>query len=111
MLNFASASYISQCLRAGVKFYFYEPGMLHAKMLIIDDDIASIGSTNFDFRSFEHNFEGNLFFYSREFVNNLLEIYRADQENSTRIYPTQWKHRPLWHKVLESVIRLLAPIL
>lgn len=111
MLNFASASYISQCLRAGVKFYFYEPGMLHAKMLIIDDDIASIGSTNFDFRSFEHNFEGNLFFYSREFVNNLLEIYRADQENSTRIYPAQWKHRPLWHKVLESVIRLLAPIL
>lgn len=111
LLNYASASYISQCLQAGVKFYLYEPGMLHAKMIIIDDDVATIGSTNFDFRSFEHNFEGNLFFYSSDFVEKLLEIYRKDQEQSSRVFPAQWKHRPLLKKATESIVRLLSPIL
>lgn len=111
LLNFASASYITQCLQAGIKMYFYEPGMLHAKMIVVDDNIASIGSTNFDFRSFEHNFEGNLFFYSPDFVNRILDIFRADMENCTRIYTEKWKHRPLWRRSLESVIRLLSPIL
>lgn len=111
LLNFASASYISQCLKAGIKIYYYEPGMLHSKMIIIDDDTATIGSTNFDFRSFEHNFEANLFFYSHDLVDRLTKIWRDDQENSTRIMPAQWKHRPLWRKVIESIVHLLSPIL
>ncbi len=61
LLDYASASYVTECLRAGVKFYFYKTGMLHSKVIIIDDEFVTIGSTNFDFRSFEHNFEGNLF--------------------------------------------------
>lgn len=111
LLNFASASYISQCLQAGIKFYFYEPGMLHAKMLIIDDDIASVGSTNFDFRSFEHNFEGNLFFYSPDFVSKTIEIFREDLKDCTRVNAAQWKKRPLWRRGIESIVRLLGPIL
>lgn len=111
LLNFASASYISECLRAGVKIYFYEPGMLHSKMIIIDDDIATIGSTNFDFRSFEHNFEGNLFFYSKDFAQYLLEIYRSDLTRCTRVLPETWKKRHFFHRAGESIIRLLSPIL
>lgn len=111
LLNFASASYVTQCLQAGIKVYFYEPGMLHSKIIIIDDDIASIGSTNFDFRSFEHNFEANLFFYSPDFTSKVLEIYRNDLEECTRIYPNKWKRRPWWRRCVESVVRLLSPIL
>ncbi|MDE6369420.1 MAG: cardiolipin synthase, partial [Muribaculaceae bacterium] len=61
MLTYASSSYIAESLQAGIKIYFYEAGMLHAKTMIIDDEFSSVGSTNFDFRSFECNFESNVF--------------------------------------------------
>ena len=111
LLNYASASYITQCLQAGIKIYFYEAGMLHSKMIIVDDDFVTIGSTNCDFRSFEHNFEGNLFFYSREFAERMLAIYREDLTHSTRVIPDQWRKRPLIKRAIESVVRLLSPIL
>lgn len=111
LLDIASASYISECLRCGIKIYMYEPGMLHSKLIIFDDEISTIGSTNFDFRSFEHNFEGNLFFYSKEFSQKLLDIYRDDLTHCKRLLPEHWKKRPIWRRAGESIIRLLSPIL
>ncbi len=111
LLNYASASYITECLRSGVKIYLYEAGMLHSKMIIVDDEMTTIGSTNFDFRSFEHNFEGNLFFYSRDFTSRMLEIYRNDLTHCQRVITWQWKKRPITRRAAESVIRLLSPIL
>ncbi|MDE6334662.1 MAG: cardiolipin synthase [Muribaculaceae bacterium] len=111
LLDYASSSYITECLRAGIKIYMYEAGMLHSKLIIVDDDFVTIGSTNFDFRSFEHNFEGNLFFYSREFTDKMLEIYREDLTHSTRVVPTLWRKRPLIRRAIESAVRLLSPIL
>lgn len=111
LLDNASASYISECLRAGIKIYFYEAGMLHSKLIIIDDDFVTVGSTNFDFRSFEHNFEGNLFFYSYDFNSKMREIFKADLANSSRVLPEQWRRRPLLRRALESIERLLSPIL
>jgi cardiolipin synthase len=111
MMNLASASYFAECMRAGIKIFFYEHGMMHSKTMLIDDEFCTIGSTNFDFRSFEHNFEANLFFYSREFNKRISEIFKADFMHSRRIQPTEWRARPFWHKAGESVIRLLSPIL
>lgn len=111
LLNFASASYIAECLRAGIKIYFYDAGMLHSKLIIVDDEIVTIGSTNFDFRSFEHNFEGNLFFYSKELNSRMLEVYRNDLTHAHRVTPQQWRKRPLWRRAVASVVRLLSPIL
>lgn len=111
MLTHASFSYISECLRSGIKIYLYEAGMLHAKNIVIDDDIASVGSTNFDFRSFEHNFEANLFIYSHEFNHRLAEIFFADLKHSKRVMTSQWHKRPRGMKIAESLIRLLSPIL
>lgn len=111
LLTLASASYIGECLRAGIKFYLYKPGMLHAKMMIVDDELVTIGSTNFDFRSFETNFESNMFFYSKELAAKMLDVFRADQQQCERINAAQWRHRPLLKKALESLLRLLSPIL
>ncbi|MBP3534502.1 MAG: cardiolipin synthase, partial [Muribaculaceae bacterium] len=111
ILSLASRSYFTEIVRAGVKIYLFEAGMLHSKVLIIDDDISSIGSTNFDFRSFEHNFEGNLMIYSAETNAELQRIFLADQTKSTRIRPEKWKKRPLSQRALESILRLLSPIL
>ncbi len=111
MLTYASRSYIAESLKAGIKIYFYEPGMLHSKMMIVDDEISSVGSTNFDFRSFEHNFEANVFIYSKDINAQLTEVFRADMAKSTRISPFEWRHRPYTHKAIESILRLLSPIL
>ncbi|MDE6509228.1 MAG: cardiolipin synthase, partial [Muribaculaceae bacterium] len=103
--------YVSECLKAGVKFYFFEPGMLHSKLLIVDDDFASMGSTNFDFRSFEHNFEANMMIYSREANAELTAIFMADLKQSRRVTSAEWKNRGLLQRTVESVVRLLSPIL
>ena len=111
LLGYASRSYFTECMQAGIKFYLFEAGMLHSKVMIIDDDMATVGSANFDFRSFEHNFEGNLMIYSAEFNNRLREVFLKDQKNSIRMHSDTWKMRPLKQKMFESVLRLLSPIL
>ena len=57
--------YAIECFKAGIKIYLYKKGMLHSKMMIVDDEMVTIGSTNFDFRSFDYNFEANLFFTAK----------------------------------------------
>lgn len=111
MLTHVSNSNISECLKAGVKIYRYKAGMLHSKMLIVDDGIVSIGSTNFDFRSFDYNFEANLFMYSRELNARATELFAGDMAHSERVELQQWRKRPLPARVAESVLRLLSPIL
>lgn len=111
ILRYASFSYITECLRAGIKFYLFEPGMLHSKVIIVDNELSSVGSTNFDFRSFEHNFEANLFIYSKEFNQRMADVFKHDQSVSIRIHPADWKKRPLLKKWAESILRLLSPVL
>lgn len=111
MLTYASYSYIAESLKAGIKIYFYNEGMLHAKTMIVDDELVSVGSTNFDFRSFECNFEANVFIYSREVNERMIEIFKDDLEKSVRITPFEWRKRPYTQKAIESIVRLLSPIL
>ena len=87
MLQYASFSYVTQCLKAGIKVYLYNPGMLHAKAMIIDDNLVTAGSTNFDFRSFENNFECNLFIYDRDVNARMREIFFADMSHCSKLQP------------------------
>ena len=111
LLEFAAHSYIKECLLSGIKVYFYEEGMLHSKVIIIDDEFVTTGSTNFDFRSIEHNFECNVLVYGEEFNRRMKAIFSDDQQHCTRIILAHWKKRSLWRKAIESVARLMAPIL
>ena len=111
LLKLASGSYIKQCLQAGIKVYFYEPTMMHSKLVLVDDEFVTTGSTNFDFRSFEHNFECNALIYSRDFNRRMRAIFADDQRHCTRIILSHWRRRPVTTKALESLARLLSPIL
>ena len=111
MLRLATGSYLKECLLSGIKIYLYEPTIMHAKVVIIDDEFVTMGSTNFDFRSFEHNFEFNALVYSREFNQKMKDIFESDMEQCTRLLLSKWKKRPLLQKALESVVRLISPIL
>ena len=111
MLRLATGSYMKECLLSGIKIYLYEPTVLHAKVVIVDDEFVTTGSTNFDFRSFEHNFEFNALIYSKELNQKMKDIFVADMEQCSRLVLSKWKQRPLSQKALESVVRLISPIL
>lgn len=111
MLRYASFSYVTQCLKAGIKVYLYNPGMLHAKTMIIDDNLVTAGSTNFDFRSFENNFECNLFIYDNETNRRMREIFFDDMSHCTKLTYAIWHNRPRMQRTIESIVRLVSPIL
>lgn len=111
ILKYASYSYISECLNAGIKVYLYDSGMLHSKNLIVDDEFVSTGSTNFDFRSFEHNFEANVLIYSKTTNQIFKNIFFEDQKKSTKLTLSSWTKRPKAQSLLESIVRLFSPIL
>ncbi len=111
MLSLASYSYITQCLKSGIKVYLYKPGMLHAKMMVVDHDFTTIGSTNFDFRSFENNFEANLMIYDEKFNGDMRDIFFKDIEDCKRLTYTEWHQRPRIQRSFESCLRLMAPVL
>ncbi|MDE6811165.1 MAG: cardiolipin synthase, partial [Muribaculaceae bacterium] len=111
LLQFASYSYVARCLKAGIKVYRYRPGMLHAKAMTVDDDFATAGSTNFDFRSFENNFEANLLIYDHEVNARLRDIFFNDLKNCDKLNYSLWSKRPLPQRAIESLVRLFAPIL
>lgn len=111
MLQYASFSYVTQCLKAGIKIYLYESGMLHAKAMIVDDSFVTAGSTNFDFRSFENNFESNLLIYDRTTNRRMRDIFFEDLKECKKIVYSQWRHRSRLQRTMESIVRLISPIL
>ncbi len=111
MVHWGSRSYIEEMLSAGVKVYFYQKGFLHAKMIVSDDLFSTVGTTNIDFRSFEHNFEVNSFIYDSELCEKLKGIFVMDQHHSKQIFLKNWQQRPLRVRIIESVVRLFSPLL
>ena len=111
LTHLASLSYLDDMMRAGVKIYLYQKGFLHSKLIVSDDTLSTVGSTNMDFRSFEHNFEVNAFMYDRISALILKEIFLKDQKDAFLLQRKQWIKRPWYQKVQESTIRLLAPLL
>ena len=83
----------------------------HSYLMVSDDMLSTVGSTNVDFRSFEHNFEVNAFMYDVETALEMKEIFLQDQRESTQIFLKNWVKRSWRRRAAESVVRLLAPLL
>ena len=111
LTHLGSCSYLADILQAGVKIYFYKKGFLHSKLMVSDDELSTVGSTNVDFRSFEHNFEVNAFIYDTETALQMREIFLQDQRDCVQVFLKNWVKRPWWRKAAESVVRLMAPLL
>ncbi|MBL0386779.1 cardiolipin synthase [Tumebacillus sp. ITR2] len=107
----ASRSYFEELLQAGVKIYKYQKGILHAKVIMIDDEIGIVGSANMDIRSFQLNFEASALVYDRNFVKRLQEDFTQDIEDSILVELESYKSRPLSDRFKESGARLLSPLL
>lgn len=112
LVEWASRSYLSEIVESGVQILLYEPCFNHSKLLVSDDSLATCGSTNIDFRSFENNFEANIFFYDRDVALRLKQVFLDDEAHCTRVGEQDaHSQRPFWQRLWESLVRLLAPLL
>lgn len=107
----AGMSYVKQLLDSGVKAYTYDNGFLHAKTIVIDEIAASVGSANWDVRSFRLNFETNAVMYHPEVAKTLKERFLCDLEVCSPITHGRLGSLPWSRRVLMSVGRLFSPML
>jgi cardiolipin synthase len=106
----STLSFIGDLLESGVKAYTYDNGFIHAKTIVVDGIAASVGSANFDVRSFRLNFEANAFFYDPVSGTHMKQAFLDDLPKCTEITLEMYKNRSRWIKAKESVSRLFSPL-
>ena len=112
LLDQASKSYVREILQSGAKICFFNDGFNHSKFLVSDDSISSVGSSNIDFRSLEHNFESNIFFYDKEMALRMKSIYLEDEKHSVLIDEAgQLGKHGFFQLLWESILRMFSPLM
>lgn len=110
-VEWASRSYLREVAEAGVQVYLYNDGFIHSKLMVVDDTLATCGSTNIDFRSFENNFESNIFIYDGRVASQFREAFMNDRQHATALTDIPERMKPsFWKHLLESITRMLAPL-
>jgi cardiolipin synthase A/B len=108
-LRYASHNRWGKLLEAGIEMYEYRPGMYHTKLMIVDDLYVSVGSSNFDNRSFRINDETNLNIIDGSFAELMLRNYENDLTESDRFTLERWENRSAWQKFAGWVTQVIGP--
>ncbi|HIG44030.1 MAG TPA: cardiolipin synthase [Gammaproteobacteria bacterium] len=111
LVTLAAYSFFTEIKAAGVKFYRYQHGFLHQKVMLIDADVATVGTANFDNRSFRLNFEITSLVADTDFVLAVEQMFEADFAESRRMERDEYDNKPYWFKLAVRSARLAAPIL
>ena len=104
----ASRGTWGQLLKAGAEIFEYQPSMYHCKVMIVDNLLVSVGSTNFDNRSFRLNDEANLNVYDIDFAKRQTAIFEKDLKHARQVTFPAWANRPLKEKLMERLALLLG---
>ncbi len=107
----AAFHYIDQLRGLGIRFYAYKPGFLHEKVMLIDDDVSTVGTANFDNRSFRLNFEVTALIADRAFANEMAQMFEQDFAHAELIDPDTLEDKPFWWRLGVNLSRLAAPVL
>ncbi len=111
LVQWASLSYVKELLEAGVRFFLYEKGFIHAKVIIIDNVLASVGTANMDMRSFFFsNFEMNAVMFDKASIERLEADFMHDLTHCSEIKLREFEKRPRLQRGLEVVARLFSPL-
>jgi len=110
IVTLAGRSYFDEMMEAGVRINLYRPANLHAKVLIVDDDVGVIGSPNVDIRSFFLNFELGMFLYDRPQIEELADGFLKDLESTEPVDPVRFARRPRSLQLLEDTCRIFSPL-
>ncbi len=107
----AAFHYIERLRGLGIRFYAYTPGFMHQKVMLVDDNVASVGTHNFDNRSFRLNFEVSAVIVDRDFAGEMERMFEADFDHAVPIQPEALDQKPLWWRAAVQLSRLAAPVL
>ena len=107
-ISYASRSYLKPLLAAGVKVYFHTFGFIHAKAWVADDKIATVGSSNIDFRSFTQSSEVNAFVYDTTFAQQMRQIFEQDMQHCNHIPQDWWQQRSFKEQLLQVIVKPFA---
>ncbi|HIZ96350.1 MAG TPA: cardiolipin synthase [Candidatus Ligilactobacillus excrementavium] len=107
----ATEYYAKELLEKGIEIYKYDEGFLHAKTMVVDGQMCSVGSANLDFRSFKLNFEVNAFCYDRKLAVELTDIFKQDLKFCTLLSAEYFAQQSRWLRFKQYFSRLLSPIL
>jgi len=107
----ATLSKSGDLLHAGADVYIYQNGFLHAKAIIVDGKISSVGTANIDVRSFRLNFEVNAFLYNEEITKELEAAFHEDIKQSTQMTKKLYDKRSIGIRFKEAISRLISPVL
>ncbi len=111
LVTLAAYSFFNEISAAGVSFYRYQDGFLHEKVMLIDDDVATVGTANFDNRSFRLNFEITAVVIDPEFATAVETMFENDFAKSRLMAPDEYDSKSYWFKLTVRTARLTAPIL
>jgi cardiolipin synthase len=111
LIDLAARSYVPELLDSGVRVFEYQPRFIHAKTMVVDDDIAVVGTANLDNRSFRLNFELATLLYDVGLTTRLAAAFEADQAESRPLARVPLDHQKLTRRLGESIARLLSPLL
>lgn len=111
VVDFIADSYIMDFLDSGVELFRYKAGFLHAKVLVVDDNVASVGTANMDYRSLYDNMEVTAFIYDKEIIKSIITTFDEDLESAQQIETSILETTPLWKRRLSDILRLLSPIM
>lgn len=111
IVYWASQSYFDELMEAGIQIFLYRPGFIHAKILSVDGEVASLGSANLDMRSFQLNFEINAMLYDNELVAKIDSDFETDLTRCLQVDKKEFEKRHLTAKIRQSGARLLSPLL
>ena len=107
----AAFHYIDLLRDLGIKFYAYTPGFLHEKVALVDDEVSTIGTANFDNRSFRLNFEVTAVIADRDFAKQMEAMFEQDFAHAVAIDPAELDKKPFWWRLAVRVSCLAAPVL
>lgn len=107
----ATEYYVQQLLKAGARIYSYQNGFMHAKTIVVDNMIISVGSANWDIRSFKLNFEANAFMYDPKVAEQIIATIKNDLKDARELDEEYFKQQSSWKKFRQLASRLISPIL
>jgi cardiolipin synthase len=111
MVGHAQRSYYKELMQAGVTISLYpSPQLLHSKYMVVDQQVAIVGSSNLDVRSFELDLECVSIFYDSTVAKKLYAQHMSDQQKSSVIDPAKWRGRGIWTEFLDSLARLTSAL-
>ena len=110
LVHLTTQSYYPELIKAGVKIYEYTPGFLHSKIFISDDEVATVGTTNLDYRSLYHHFECGVVMYKSSVIQDIYNDFMKTLDNCTELKAENVKHN-IFTNFRNEILRIFAPLM